>query len=104
MEYSISGNQEMADQSLGKDRGTDEYAGYDLITPTEIDADSSQKVQFMPPTGANKKYLPYIISTIIAVVIIILGCILIKKKIDKSKTTAKNENNSTEDSNGQMKT
>ena len=54
--YSIVGNQEMADQSLGKDANENEKTRFDRIEVDEIDADSSQKIVLMPPTGEKAKY------------------------------------------------
>ena len=83
MVYSVSGNQEMADQSLGSNARDDLYTPVDLVTPTEVDSDSSQKIVIMPPTGADKNYIP-VIATVIAVAgIIIAGIVIIKKKIIK---------------------
>ena len=80
MQFSIVGNQEMADQSLGDNAGEDVLSSIDLVTPSEVDADSAQKIVFMPPTGANKNYLPMIIATIIAMGFVIAGTIVIRKR------------------------
>lgn len=87
MKFSIVGNQQMADQSLGvgdpanPDEGI--YTKSDLVTPEEPDADSSQQVVILPPTGANKNYTLWIIIRITALVLIGGGIFLIKKKILK---------------------
>ena len=85
MEYTVAGNQPMADQSLGTDAVTNEeegiYTKADLVTPTEIDSDSSQQVLILPPTGANRNYVIWIITGIIAVILIGGAIILIKKKL-----------------------
>ena len=81
MQYSIAGNQEMSDQSLGNNASSDVYTSLDLVTPTEIDADSAQKIVLMPPTGDDRNYLPIIISSIAAVAIIVIAVIVIKKKV-----------------------
>ncbi len=57
--YSIPGNEEMADQSLKNDAA--EYAKSPLrrLQVAEIDADSSQEIRLLPPTGEeidNTKY------------------------------------------------
>ena len=70
----------MADQSLGDNAGEDVLSSIDLVTPSEVDADSAQKIVFMPPTGANKNYLPMIIATIIAMGFVIAGTIVIRKR------------------------
>ena len=89
MEYSVSGNQPMANQSLGTDQPTDEangiYTKADLVTPTEIDSDSSQQVLMLPPTGANKDYTLWIITGVIALILLGGAIILIKNKILDSK-------------------
>ena len=80
----------MADQSLGTDAQTNEeegiYTKADLVTPTEIDSDSSQQVLILPPTGANRNYTIWIITGIIAALLIGGAIILIKRKVlDKNK-------------------
>ena len=81
MQYSISGNQRMADQSKGN--GEADYTPYDLITPTEIDADSAQKITLIPPTGANRNYIPVILAIIAATGLVVAAAIVIKKKVIK---------------------
>lgn len=81
MQYSIVGNQEMSDQSLGNNASSDVYTSLDLVTPTEIDADSAQKIVLMPPTGEDRDYLPIIITSITAVAIIAIAVVLIKTKV-----------------------
>lgn len=86
MKFSTPGNQQMADQS--KDPGTpviehEQYTKSDLVTPTEIDADSSQKVLLLPPTGANKNYTLWIVIGITALVLIGGSVITIKKFLKK---------------------
>lgn len=83
MVYSVPGNQEMADQSLGSNARDDLYTPVDLVTPTEVDSDSSQKIVIMPPTGADKNYIPVIATVIAVAIIIIAGIVIIKKKIIK---------------------
>ena len=87
LKWSVTGNQPMADQ----DRGTDEparpedeiYTKADLVTPKEIDADSSQEILILPPTGANRNYTLWIIVGVIALVIIAGGVILIRRYLKK---------------------
>ena len=87
MQYSIAGNQPMADQSLLSDNYVTGNGGVltyeDLVTPTEIDADSAQKIMVTTPTGENKNFLPWIIGTILAAGIIGISIVLIKKKVTK---------------------
>lgn len=83
MQFSIVGNQEMADQSLGNNAATDANSGEDLITPSEIDTDSAQKIVIMPPTGENKNYIPIIVGSIIGVIVIIGAIVLIRKYVKK---------------------
>ena len=80
MQFSIVGNQEMSDQSLGNNASENVYTSVDLVTPKEVDADSAQKIVFMPPTGANKNYVPMIIASIIALGFVLAGAIIIRKK------------------------
>lgn len=80
MQFSIAGNQKMADQSLGDNAAEGEFTSVDLVTPSEVDADSAQKIVFMPPTGANRNYLPMIIATVIAMGFVLAGAIVIRKR------------------------
>lgn len=84
MAYSIPGNQEMADQSLGKNAGSRVYTNVDVITPVEVDADSAQKVNVMPPTGKRTNNRLLIISIVMAIGIISAGTVLIKKLVLKN--------------------
>ncbi len=84
MQYSIAGNQAMSDQSLGNNAKTSDegvYTTVDLVTPSEIDADSAQKVVLLPPTGENKNYIPYSTALIIASMLIAGIIVVIKKKV-----------------------
>ena len=87
MKYAISGNQPMSDQTLKPQTSVDEengvYTKADLVTPTEIDADSAQKVLILPPTGANRNYTVWIIVGIMSALIIVIGAVLIKKYFRK---------------------
>ena len=89
LEYSIPGNQPMANQKSGSEVSLDEnneiYTKVDLVTPTEIDADSAQKILILPPTGANRNYTLWIIVGIVALVIIAGGVVLIRKYFKKNK-------------------
>lgn len=80
MQFSISGNQEMADQSI-KTNNADQDAktSIKVIEPKEIDADSSQKIVILPPTGENKNYIPIIITLISSLAIVVLGIVVAKK-------------------------
>ena len=69
----------MANQNAGND--TREISNADLVTPTEIDADSAQKIILMPPTGENKNYIPVIIAIVAAAGLVIAGIILLNKKV-----------------------
>jgi hypothetical protein len=83
MQFSIVGNQEMADQSLGNNAADNVYSSEDLVTPSEIDADSAQKIFVMPPTGENKNYIPIIVGSIVGAIVIIGAVILIRKYAKK---------------------
>lgn len=85
MQYSISGNQEMADQSLGNTASSELITNNDLVTPSEIDADSAQKIVIMPPTGENLNILPIIGALLAAAGLIICGVALIIKSSKKIK-------------------
>lgn len=89
LKYSITGNQPMANQEYGSDVPADEddeiYTKVDLVTPKEIDADSSQEILILPPTGANRNYTLWIIVGIIALAIIAGGIVLIRKYFKKNK-------------------
>lgn len=89
LKYSITGNQPMANQDYGSDVPADEddeiYTKVDLVTPKEIDADSSQEILILPPTGANRNYTLWIIVGIVALVIIAGGIVLIRKYFKKNK-------------------
>ena len=80
LQYSIVGNQEMADQSLSSNAREDVYSSSDLVTPSEIDADSAQKIVLLPPTGANRNYLPIVIS-VIAVSLLVMATTVIVGKV-----------------------
>lgn len=77
LSYSILGNQEMADQSLGNSAKSDVLTNFDLVQPSEVDSDSSQKVNILPPTGKNENYLPIIIASIISGLFIMASVVLI---------------------------
>lgn len=79
MQYSVSGNQEMADQSLGSNASTEAYSSLDLVTPKEIDADSAQKIVVLPPLGENKNFTTIIVTIIASLVIATVGIIVTKK-------------------------
>ncbi len=80
MQFSISGNQEMADQSI-KTNNADQDAktSIKVIKPSEIDADSAQKIVILPPTGENKNYVPIIVTLISALAIVALGIVAVRK-------------------------
>ena len=87
--YSTVGNQPMANQHSGidvpseesKDPLNDKYSTYspvDVVTPIEIDADSSQNVRILPPTGFNKNNSNLYFALIGAFSIIIVSIFMIK--------------------------
>lgn len=86
MQYSIIGNQSMSDQSLRNDTSITEDSSEDLITPKEIDADSAQKIVITKPTGEFRDYTPWIITAISALAIIVVGAVIIVKKVLGNKT------------------
>lgn len=83
LKWSVTGNQPMANQDLGSDTPVNEkdeiYTKVDLVTPKEIDADSSQEILILPPTGANRNYTLWIIVGVLALAIIAGGVVLIRK-------------------------
>ena len=89
MQFSISGNQEMANQDIndgGGNRAEQEHHAYSsskIVQPREIDADSAQQIQILPPTGSPeyRNKLLTIITTTIATIIVLVGAIIIKKKV-----------------------
>ena len=89
MKFSIVGNQVMADQSKGPDTPVNPgdpstpttYTKEDLVTPEEPDADSSQKVLILPPTGANRNYTLWIVIGVVIAILIGGSIFLIKKKV-----------------------
>lgn len=81
MMYSVVGNQEMSDQSLGDDASEEVYTSVDLVTPSEIDADSSQKIVILPPTGENRNYTPIIFTGLAVALLLGVGIVIIKRRI-----------------------
>ena len=68
------------------------YSRLDVVTPSEVDADSSQKVTFIPPTGENKDYTLFTFIVVGAATIIALGFILTKRLIlAKEAASSKSE-------------
>ena len=55
--FSIPGNEEMADQSVGNDAAEYTKSSISRLEVKEIDADSAQKIVIMPPTGKFKSIL-----------------------------------------------
>ncbi len=86
MAFSISGNQEMANQDIndvGSYQDHHAYSSSKITQPREIDADSAQQIQILPPTGSQdyRNRVLAIITTAIATIIILVGAIIIKKKV-----------------------
>jgi len=81
MQFSIIGNQSMSDQSLRNDASITEDSSEDLVTPTEIDADSAQKIVITKPTGEFRNYTPWIITAIAAFAIIAISAVVISVKV-----------------------
>ena len=81
-QYSINGNQKMANQTVGADAISEidendnrynQFTPVDLVNPAEIDTDSAQKVVLLPPTGENyiKGVIPVIIGLSIVMAVVI---------------------------------
>ena len=91
MKYSVPGNQQMANQDLTvgtpviEDKYYQQYTKADLVTPQEVDTDSSQKVLILPPTGSNKNYNLWILLGAAILVLIGGSVIFIKKFLNKNK-------------------
>ena len=87
LKWSITGNQPMANQDYGPDTSADPdneiYTKVDVVTPKEIDADSSQEILLLPPTGANRNYTLWVVVGVIALAIIAGGVILIIRYFKK---------------------
>ena len=84
--YSISGNEQMADQKLGNDAASNSenpnvYSKEDRVNPKEIDSDSAQRIVIMPPTGTDS-VLENDIKTIVATLsVVVLIAYVIRKNI-----------------------
>ena len=98
--YSTVGNQPMANQSYGndisseekKDTLLDKYSTYnpvDVVTPIEIDADSSQSVRILPPTGFNKNNSNLYFALIGGFSILIVSIAIIKIGLGQNKEKKK---------------
>jgi len=81
MQYSRVGNQPIANQNYGDDTDKKYNTAFDLVTPTEIDADSAQLVRILPPTGENRQYAPIIIAAVGVVMILGIAIVVIRKKV-----------------------
>lgn len=89
--YSTVGNQPMANQNYDDsieskeyDKPYQKYSTYnpvDVVTPIEIDADSSQSVRILPPTGLNKNNILLFMSLIGGFAIIIVSIMIIRSTI-----------------------
>ena len=93
-QYSINGNQRMADQTVGADAISEidendnrynQFTPVDLVNPAEIDADSAQKVVLLPPTGENRNYIKVVIPVIIGLSIVMAVVITLSVKALKGK-------------------
>lgn len=84
MQFSIAGNQEMADQSIKTNNANeDAKTAIKVIQASEIDADSAQKIVILPPTGANKNIIIISIAVISALAIVACGIVAIRKILGK---------------------
>lgn len=79
MQFSIVGNQEMADQSLKTNNAAEDVnTAIKIVTPSEIDADSAQKIVILPPLG-EKHIIPIMIASLASLSIIAIAIVFIKK-------------------------
>ena len=83
MQFSIVGNQELANQGAEPNAASTVKTSVDRIVPSEIDADSAQKVQLTAPTGKDKNYILMAATAIIAIALVAGSVLIIKKKINK---------------------
>ena len=86
MQYSRVGNQPIANQNYGNNTDRKYNTAFDLVTPTEIDADSAQLVRILPPTGENRQYLPIVIAAVGVVMILGIAIVVIRKRVLGSNT------------------
>lgn len=93
-QYSINGNQKMANQTVGADAISEidendnrynQFTPVDLVNPAEIDADSAQKVVLLPPTGENRNYIKIVIPVIIGLSIVMAVVITLSVKALRGK-------------------
>ena len=93
-QYSINGNQKMANQTVGADAISEidendnrynQFTPVDLVNPAEIDADSAQKVVLLPPTGENRNYIKVVIPVIIGLSIVMAVVITLSVKALRGK-------------------
>lgn len=102
--YSIVGNQPMSNQNYGSDISSKEpsnpadkallskystYSPVDVVTPLEVDADSSQSVRILPPTGFNKNNFNLYFALIGSLSIIIVSIFMIKAGLGQKKKKRK---------------
>ena len=102
--YSIVGNQPMSNQNYGSDISSKEpsnpadkallskystYSPVDVVTPLEVDADSSQSVRILPPTGFNKNNSNLYFALIGGMSIIIVSILILKVSLEQKKRNKK---------------
>lgn len=83
MQYSVVGNQPMADQTERTDLSEDYVTLLSRVTPEEVDADSAQRIVLMPPTGENRDYAPVIVAITVALGIVGIAIFEIRKLLKK---------------------
>ncbi len=85
MQFSITGNQPMADQDTKNDAIAEEngkfYAKFQVATPSEVDADSAQQISFLPPTGENRNHTLGTFIAVAAATIVAVGYIIIRRAL-----------------------
>ena len=98
--YSTVGNQPMANQNYASTQSSKEetdtklkkysvYSPVDVVTPIEIDADSSQSVRILPPTGFNKNNSNLYFALIGGMSIIIVSILILKVSLEQKKRNKK---------------
>ena len=84
--YSISGNEQMADQNLGNNGASHRenpeiYTKEDRVDVKEIDADSAQEIKALPPTGSGNSFEHDIKTIMATVVVVMVGAYIVRLKL-----------------------
>ena len=85
MAFSTPGNEEMASQEAKDDADPNVYTKKDRYQVREIDASIAQKVNFLTPTGGDKSFVIAAATVIVAVALIGITALTIKRYLLKAK-------------------